>query len=136
MRQMNTLVVAAAIAGTLGVVPATAKDCAPGDTQMALNECAGTSVTEVEGSLNALYKSLMAQLSTKAKESLRVSQRAWLVYREKTCEFQSLGVNGGSMMPMVFAACLVPITQDRIKMLRWNLTCENNDASCTRRITD
>jgi uncharacterized protein YecT (DUF1311 family) len=69
MRRMKALALAAMLLPS-GIAPAIGKDCAPGDTQISLNECAGTSVTEVEGSLNALYKSLMAQLSTKAKESL------------------------------------------------------------------
>lgn len=102
------------------------------DKQQDLNECAATTLAEADGALNALYRRLMEQLSPKAKASLRLTQRAWLAYREAECEFESIAVEGGSMRPMVRGACLSTLTQSRIKDFRFQLTCTSGDAACAR----
>lgn len=109
-----------------------ASDCAEGTTQLSLNECTSTDLAEADGAMNALYTRLMGQLAPKAKASLREAQKAWLLYRDKTCAFEGLGTSGGSMQPMVIGACLTKLTAERTRVLRWHLTCRENDAACTR----
>jgi uncharacterized protein YecT (DUF1311 family) len=126
---------AAALILAVGLLPtlADAQDrCAGASTQLSINECAGAKLTQADGAMTALYRALMDQLSPKAKAGLRDAQRAWLGYRDQMCAFEGLGTTGGSMQPMILAACRVKLTNERAAHLKWHLTCDVSDSACTR----
>lgn len=75
------------------------------------------------------YKKLLTQLTTKAaKSKLEQAQKAWLVLREKTCEYECDGYAGGRDWGFVMESCRARITQERVKKLNEYLTC--NQPGC------
>jgi uncharacterized protein YecT (DUF1311 family) len=92
--------------------------CQDGST-MAGNSCAQKKFAEADGRLNVEYKGLLANLATsEAGEKLRVSQRAWLKYRDAEAEYEAQFYKGGSGESGIFYTCLLRMTNARIEELK------------------
>jgi uncharacterized protein YecT (DUF1311 family) len=55
--------------------------------------------------LDAVYKKLMKKIHPGGRAKLRAAQNAWIVYRKKQCEFNTLGSVGGTVNSMVLFYC-------------------------------
>jgi uncharacterized protein YecT (DUF1311 family) len=67
--------------------------------------------------LNENYKELLASLDEKEQEEkLREMQRAWIVYRDTTCDFYWVKIRGSMSVPMT-AACQLRETTRRAFLL-------------------
>ena len=71
-----------------------------------------------DAALNKIYKQLAAKLDGKEKTALRDAQRAWIAFRDKECEYRTIGDDGGSIRPMELAMCARDMTEARAKALR------------------
>lgn len=76
---------------------------------------------EIEGAvwdalLNDNYKSLLAGLDQDQTAKARAMQRAWLAYRDTTCQFYYDKIHG-SMAGMMTAACITRETARRAMLL-------------------
>lgn len=103
-------------------------------TQVEMNACAWQAYQMADGDLNADYKRAMAHLQ-KADEAylplgavlgtimLRDAQRAWITFRDKNCEVETLAYRGGSIVPLIHTTCLEGMTRARSEQLRmvWEL---------------
>ncbi len=107
-----------------------AEDYCEGTTQYAMNMCAGREFEKADAAMNERYAKLLKRLEREDQRKLRQAQRAWITYRDKVCEFETNGL--GSVRPMIFAGCLKQQTEDHIKYLDGQLTCEEGDLSCKR----
>jgi len=108
-------------------------DCANAMTQYAMNECAATQLKVADARLNDVYAQLMGKMSdAKQKGLLRDAERAWISYRDKECEFATVGTVGGSVHPMMLSLCLAEKTAARTAELHRQLACEEGDLSCAR----
>jgi uncharacterized protein YecT (DUF1311 family) len=68
--------------------------------------------------LNENYKELAGELEDKAqKRKLREMQRAWIVSRDRTCEFYQHKIRGSMAIPM-HAACMARETARRAMLLK------------------
>ena len=47
-------------------------------------------------------------------EALRDAQRAWITFRDKTCEAEGFAMRGGTAEPIVVGFCLTRVTRERI----------------------
>ena len=101
--------------------------CAGATTQREINECAARAFEGADKDLNQLYRETSSKLSGKTKEKLRKAQRAWLRYRDSTCEAEVALLEGGSMAPAARGFCLDRVTRSRTdeilktyKIGRWN----------------
>jgi uncharacterized protein YecT (DUF1311 family) len=116
----------------LAIIPfavvARAEDHCEGTTQYDMNMCTGREFEKADATLNERYSKLMKRLDREDQEKLRRAQRAWISYRDKVCEFETNGL--GSVRPMIFAGCLTKWTEDHIKYLDYQLSCEEGDLSC------
>ena len=101
-------------------------------SQMAMNQCAGGDAANADAALNKIYKQLTAKLDAKEKTALRDAQRAWISFRDKECEYQTAGDEGGSIRPMELAACAKSMTEARSKTLAHDLACASDDKSCDK----
>jgi len=91
--------------------------------------CGEYGFVESDLKLNETYKALLRKMQSKgSKEKLRSVQKAWLAYRDKTCEFEALSYLGGRDYQLVYVGCLTTQTTDRIMKLEEYLAC--NDAGC------
>lgn len=67
--------------------------------------------------LNAAYQKLMASLGEEGKTRLKVSQRAWLTYRDSQARFDCHHFHGGSFEGLEYIGSLDQLTQARTKQL-------------------
>ena len=126
----RTFLLAIALAAPLG--SATAGECNAAKTQLDLDQCAGATFKTADGTLNSVYKTIMARLKSadETRVSLVGAQKAWLAFRDAECDFEAAGARGGSIEPMVVAQCRTRLTESRSKALRVFLACEEGDAGC------
>ena len=89
-------------------------------TTYGMEKCTIESAKEWDVELNQVYKALMNKLDAPSKEKLRMSQRAWVKYKELEIEsissiyrysFQSK--NGGTMLIPMHAMDELEITKSR-----------------------
>jgi len=91
------------------------------------NICATYGFVEVDMQLNRTYSQLMSELKTKSSKSkLRDTQRVWVTFRDKACEFEADGYKGGRDYPTVVAGCKSGYTEIRIKQLKQFIGCDFN----------
>ena len=92
-------------------------DCTKATVQIELNYCANRDFESVDSKLNALYRALFGQSDARGRERLRVSERKWIVSRDKACTEETASDAGGSLAPMEYSNCLAEKTRARIKEL-------------------
>lgn len=68
--------------------------------------------------LNENYKSLAGDLDEEQKAKLRNMQRAWIAYRDGTCGFYYIKIQGTMAQPMI-AACIARETARRAVLLKF-----------------
>ncbi|MGL4237530.1 lysozyme inhibitor LprI family protein [Tabrizicola sp.] len=115
------LVILACMAGH--AASADVANCANAVTQMELNECAYADWQAADADLNAVYKVVIARLKQwdanlprdekSTVETLRQAQRAWIIFRDKTCEAEGDAMDGGSAEPLLVYGCMRRVTIDR-----------------------
>ncbi|KQT61329.1 hypothetical protein ASG52_00080 [Methylobacterium sp. Leaf456] len=119
----------------LALGSAAAAEC-KGTTQADLNACADADLKRTDTAMNAAYGRLMKRIGPAAQQGLKEAQRAWLPYRDKTCDLEALGAAGGSAQPMVRAGCLAAITEERTKRLSGYLACQEGDLACVGNLAE
>lgn len=107
-------------------VPAAAQeiDCSTAMAQADLNQCAYQDWEEADGRLNDIYQEVVAAYTEidsylsedmgSAVETLREAQRAWVTFRDKTCEAEGFAMRGGSAEPLLVYGCMRVLTEERI----------------------
>lgn len=115
-----------------GIAHAARADCDANATQTDLNLCTGAKVEAADAELNALYKQIGARLKDDPATAKRMvaAQRAWIAFRDAECSFETAGVAGGSIEPMIHGECLIQLTEARSADFRRFLACEEGDLSC------
>lgn len=76
-----------------------------------------------DAQLNANYNALRSQLDSPARLRLRDAQRAWMVFRDKECDFRALQVQSGARTESTRAACITELTQERSQALEHPVRC-------------
>ena len=110
-----------------------AEDCTKDDlSQTDMNLCTIDYVKKAELELDAVYKKLMKKISPKGQTKLLAAQNAWIAYREKQCEFNTLASLDGSVHPTVVSYCYADLAHQQTKTLQQQLECEEGDLSCGR----
>jgi len=105
-------------------------DCKNANTQIDMNICASQDFKRSDTRLNQAYKQKMAQLTPEQQTQFKTAQRNWIAFRDSDCEFQSSGVKGGSVWPMIYSGCLQQKTEQRTKEINAIMHCEEGDLSC------
>jgi uncharacterized protein YecT (DUF1311 family) len=81
--------------------------------QIALNQCAAQDFQAWDDYLNAVYQQVIASGAVQNVEALREAQRAWIPYRDLTCDFEADRAFGGSIAPLLRLTCLTRLTERR-----------------------
>ena len=123
---MRSLVAIIAVAVTTSAASAdkadeACKDAGTGSYQ-AFNACAGAGYKETDRNLNKLFAKVLSDTKkhTNAKEvekSLRAAQRAWLTYRDRTCEMASW-IESWAHAPDRRSVCMSVLTAKRIEEIK------------------
>ncbi len=109
---------------------ALADDCADAQTQAEINACTGAAYKASDKRLNDLYGQYRQRLDTGQKNALTAAQKAWLNYRDLSCQFETAGAKDGSGYPMAYSNCLKAMTDHRIKELQTLADCQEGDFNC------
>ncbi len=130
MRLHQVMFCAAALmlAGTPGHT-ADDVDCDKAVTTVDLNACAEQSLDVADKALNETYKKILADLALpdtenaagnlKWSEALKVSQRAWVAFRDADCvKLMVHEAGGGTATTGAILGCLTEMTDARTKSLK------------------
>jgi len=101
-------------------------DCS--GTQLDMNFCAAASFKHVDDELNALYRRQVDRLrDAPSRARFRDAQRAWLVFRDKSCLYQAgPREESGSIWPLEHFGCMEYHTKQRILDMKEYLECTQN----------
>ncbi len=103
-----------------------------GQTQMDLNQQAGTALQDADRQLNAVYTKLRTRLGPESRARLQAAEEAWIRFRDRECAFIGAPTAGGSIHGMIVAQCQARLTLVRVKDLEAQLNCQEGDLSCVR----
>ncbi len=68
--------------------------------------------------LNAEYAARLATAEEPLKSAVKASQRAWITYRDTTCEAEGAVYDGGTLQRLVQPECVARLTSDRADWLK------------------
>ena len=95
--------------------PAWLQRCGDGPQQQ-MNACMAEEYWKTDARLNAIYRELIEALEDPS--TLRKAQKAWLRFRDLSCEYETSGIGrDGSLYPFSLAACRIDLTEKRIHEL-------------------
>lgn len=99
------------------------KDCDSAPDRLGLELCAVAKFRDADAELNKVYQALMTRPGgdEKNRALLREAQRAWLVYRDKTCAWESDLARGGTVATLYAVNCLNETTAARADSLKENV---------------
>ena len=103
-------------------------DCNKAITQTDMNMCADKDYQAADKKLNDIYRKVMA--AEEGKDELKAAQRAWIVFRDAECTFETAGSEGGSIHPMEYSMCLTKLTKARTKELGAYFACDKSMKLC------
>ena len=105
-------------------------NCENPQAQVEMNACAALDFERADAELNAAWRALIAGAREADREinrshdrrptgeaKLREAQRAWIVFRDSHCTYESYESRGGSMEPMLYHGCRAALTRARIRQL-------------------
>jgi len=114
----------------LGVIFAASVGSAFGQTQIELNERAGRALTLANQDLALAIQTYRKRLHWTQRLLFDRSQAAWDAYRRAACDFESSGVSGGSVQPMVVSECLEALARERLRYIETLSTCDKGNLNC------
>lgn len=85
--------------------------------QQGINYCLGEQHAFWDSLLNNAYQQVIAERDGADEERLRVAQRAWIIYRDASCEMEAGAMGGGSGEAMLRLGCLARLTERRARDL-------------------
>lgn len=83
-------------------------------SQMELNQQAGTTLQEADRQLNAAYTKLRTRLGPESRARLQAAEEAWIRFRDRECAFIGAPTAGGSIHGMIVAQCQARLTRVRV----------------------
>ena len=89
-----------------------------GQPMMELKQAAQHNFEKADAELNTVYKSALDGLSPKGNAALRESQRAWIIFRNKTAEAYGTHEEGGSLEGLMRIQCEEAVTRERTGELK------------------
>jgi uncharacterized protein YecT (DUF1311 family) len=91
--------------------------CENSVTTAAMRACEDSRYTMAQRELDTAYRSLLERLDGGQKQKLRLTQRAWLRFRDSNADFQASLVQGGTLAPLVRITVLTDMTTARTQEL-------------------
>ena len=93
-------------------------NCNPTGTSLQVKQCTINQYKLLDQNLNESYDKLLSQLSGERKHTLVLAQRSWLVFREKTCNFEASNTKHGGIDGFLYTNCLKNLTLNRIEDIK------------------
>jgi uncharacterized protein YecT (DUF1311 family) len=84
-----------------------------------------------DAELNAVYGELIAKLAdAKEQTLLQEAERAWILYRDTECAFETAGTREGTIHPIEVSHCLTAKTRAHTAELHEQRHCPDGDPTC------
>lgn len=112
-------------------------DCENAVTQAQIDACASGDYDKADAELNKVYGQAVARLQKADKdfaatdsndvgavEALKKAQRAWINYRDASCELAGFEARGGTLENTIYIGCQTDLTRKRTAELRELLKAE------------
>lgn len=81
-------------------------------------ECIGAETVYQDHRLNVAYDKLLLRMNSYVrKEKLRLGQRAWIKYRDESCQLYYTNIEDGSMARIEASNCIMVKTAERAEEL-------------------
>jgi uncharacterized protein YecT (DUF1311 family) len=106
--------------------------CKNPKTQPELSACAGKDAQAADAELNRVYGQLIAKYDEPNRNALVLAERAWIVYRDAECGYETALSVGGTIHPMMVALCMTAKAKARTKELNDQLNCKEGDLDCNK----
>lgn len=115
-----TLTIAIALLSLSSHAPnALAQDpCTGASNNLEYKDCVSRSFEAADRELNQIYKKVRSTIGPEEKEILTDAQLAWITYRDKTCDFETVQNRRGSGYRTFLNSCKERMTKARINELR------------------
>jgi uncharacterized protein YecT (DUF1311 family) len=91
--------------------------CSSATTNAAMQSCESRRYAVEDHVLNAVYLNLMKKLDNVGRKKLRLSQTAWLRFRQSNSEFEADAARGGTLAGVVKITVLADMTRARVAEL-------------------
>lgn len=104
--------------------------CPNNRTQSELNDCSAKMANVADASLQKFIATYMKRLNPQQIQLFNSANSDWIRYRASSCKFESSGVLGGSVYPMIFDLCMASKSDQRLQELRKLSRCPEGDLSC------
>lgn len=93
-------------------------NCEEPQTQLEMNLCTTKEAREADAKLNIVYGKLRDKVKDTAQETRLIeAQTAWISFRDADCEYSQRRYDGGSIMPAIYALCVIDLTEKRTQTL-------------------
>lgn len=129
------LVFAASFAGAQDA--AVPPGCDNANTQMEMDACASDQYQQADAELNTVYREAVSRLERADREfseissnlvgavdALKVAQRAWIAFRDASCDLAGFEARGGTLERTIYIGCQTELTRKRTAELRDLLAAE------------
>ncbi len=101
-----------------------------GQSTVGESKCAQDEASAWDGRLNTDYKALLGLLKPEVAEDLRKAQRIWVTSRDADCRVPYYFYDGGSIVQILGARCLMDRTAERALLIRsWLQMAKGEDAA-------
>lgn len=93
--------------------------CAPeAQRSSQLMACAEREFKQASAELTRARAGLYADLEPPSRVKMRVTERAWLKYRQANCDAEASIYEGGTIQPLIRLRCMVRVTRERTAELK------------------
>ncbi len=106
--------------------------CKTPRTQPELSACAGKDAQSADAELNRVYGQLIAKYDEPNRNALVLAERAWILYRDAECGYETALSVGRTIHPMMVAHCMTAKAKARTKELNDQLNCKEGDLDCNK----
>jgi uncharacterized protein YecT (DUF1311 family) len=99
----------------------------------AFHKCTADNLAAANRALNELYAQLMSQkvFYVGSRDRLRDVERAWIVYKDKECDYEYGARPQSEDYWLAHADCEIRVTEQRIRELQDRPSCQGGDSVCT-----
>ena len=91
--------------------------CPEAMTIVEMRECLDRQYAQADRELNRAYTQLRSKLDGPRQATLRDAQRAWIVFRDTSAEFEASEEEGGSLYSITYLSVLLSKTEQRVDEL-------------------
>lgn len=92
--------------------------CNPAGTTVEMKKCAQDRYDAADKKLNQVYQQMLGKLTGEEKNRLVNAEKAWIAFRDRTCEFEAAQALGGTLEGLLYMGCLERVTQERTTYLQ------------------